>query len=97
LDPTCSPLERLVELTPYMVETIAEDARVPGQCRRLEVILGPAAPRRVVEQVERLFAPARAAGLAVEVHRGTGPTRRGSRGRRGGSGRGADVWRRRCR
>ena len=71
-DPTCAPLERLVELTPYMVETIVEDARGPGQCRRLELILGPAASRRGVEQVERLFAPARAAGLSVEVHRGTG-------------------------
>jgi acyl carrier protein len=71
-DPTCTPLERLVELTPYMVETIVEDARGPGKCCRLELILGPAASRRVVEQVERLFAPARAAGLSVEVHRGTG-------------------------
>jgi hypothetical protein len=70
-DPTCAPLERLVDLTPYMVETVVEDARGLGRCRRLEVILGPAASRRVVERVECLFAPARAAGLAVEVHRGT--------------------------
>src|SRR5262249_19361862 len=62
-------LERLVELTPYMIETIDEDARVPGRYRRLEVILGPGQPDRVAAQVEAVFAPARAAGLVVEVHR----------------------------
>ena len=62
-------LERLVELSPYMVETIVEDARVPGRYRRLEVILGPGHPERVAAQVEAVFAPARAAGLVVEVHR----------------------------
>jgi len=62
-------LERLVELSPYMVETIVEDARVPGRYRRLEVILGPGQPDRVAAQVEAVFAPARAAGLVVEVHR----------------------------
>jgi acyl carrier protein len=62
-------LERLVELSPYMVQTIIEDARVPGRYRRLEVILGPAQSERVAAQVEAAFAPARAAGVAVEVHR----------------------------
>ncbi len=62
-------LERLVELSPYMVETIVEDARVPGRYRRLEVILGPGQPDRVAARVEAVFAPARAAGLVVEVHR----------------------------
>jgi len=62
-------LERLVELSPYMVQTIIEDARVPGRSRRLEVILGPGHSERVAAQVEAVFAPARAAGLVVEVHR----------------------------
>src|SRR5262249_551782 len=62
-------LERLVELSPYMVQTIIEDARVPGRSRRLEVILGPGHSERVAAHVEAVFAPARAAGLVVEVHR----------------------------
>ena len=69
-DPSCPVLERLVELTPYMVETVVEDARVPGRYRRLEVILGPGEPQGTLERVERLFARARATGLPVEVHRG---------------------------
>jgi len=68
-DPGRPLLERLVELSPYMVETIVEDARVPGRYRRLEVILGPGQSERVAAQVEAVFAPARAAGLVVDVHR----------------------------
>jgi acyl carrier protein len=68
-DPGRPLLERLVELSPYMVETIVEDARVPGRYRRLEVILGPGQSERVAAQVEAVFAPARAAGLVVEIHR----------------------------
>lgn len=67
VDPACPPLERLVELTPYMVETIVEDARGPRRTRRLEVIVGPGQPPQSATQVERLVTAARAAGLSVHV------------------------------
>jgi len=66
-DPGCPLLERLVELTPYMVETIVEDARGRGRTRRLEVIVGPGQPPQAATQVEHLLAAARAAGLTVDV------------------------------
>jgi hypothetical protein len=72
-DPKCHVLERLADLTPYMVQTVLEDVRSPGRCRRLEVILGPAQPQPALAKVERLFELARAAGLTVEVRRGVGP------------------------
>jgi hypothetical protein len=71
-DPKCPVLERLAELTPYMVQTVLEDVRGPGRCRRLEVILGPTQPQPALAKVERLFELARAAGLSVEVRRGGG-------------------------
>ncbi len=69
IDPHLSPLERLVELTPYMVQTIIEDARGSGRCRKLEVVLGPGRRAAASKDVDRLLTAARAAGLAVEVHR----------------------------
>ncbi len=66
-DPGGPLLERLVELTPYMVETIVEDARYRGRTRRLEVIVGPGQPPQAATQVEHLLAAARAAGLSVHV------------------------------
>jgi hypothetical protein len=81
-DPGCPLLERLVELTPYMVETIVEDARGRGRTRRLEVIVGPGQPPQSATQVEHLLTAARAAGLSVHVCGGTsaraapGPVRR---------------------
>jgi hypothetical protein len=71
VDPDRPLLERLVELTPYMVETIVEDARGPERTRRLEVIVGPGQPPQSAMQVERLLAAARAAGLSVHVSGGT--------------------------
>jgi len=84
-DASCPVLERLVTLTPYMVETIVEDVGMPGRGRRLEVIVGPTEPARSLAQIERLFAGARASGLSVEVHRG--PAVRGERVPRAPSGR----------
>ena len=53
-----------------MVETIVEDARVPGRYRRLEVILGPGQSRSASPPRSRQYAPARARqGLVVEIHR----------------------------
>jgi hypothetical protein len=65
-DPGLPPLERLVELTPYMVQTIVEDAR-GGRTSQLEVVVGPDQPGDAAAQVERLCAAARAAGLSVHV------------------------------
>ena len=70
-DPARPLLERRVELTPYMVETIVEDACRPGHSRRLEVIIGPGQPPQATTQVERLLTAARAAGLSVQVSGGT--------------------------
>jgi hypothetical protein len=67
VDPGCPPLERLVELTPYMVQTIVEDARGPARTRLLEVIVGPGQPPQSATQVEHLVAAAHAAGLSVHV------------------------------
>jgi hypothetical protein len=65
-DPALPPLERLLELTPYMVQTIVDDAR-GARTRRLEVIVGPDQPGDAMRQVERLCTAARAAGLSVHV------------------------------
>ena len=66
-NPGLPSLERLVDLDPYMVETIVEDARYPGSSRRLELILGPGQTAQSATQVERLLAAARAAGLSVRI------------------------------
>jgi hypothetical protein len=66
-NPDLPSLERLVELDPYMVQTIVEDARCPGSSRKLELILGPGQSVQSATQVERLLAAARAAGLSVRI------------------------------
>src|SRR5262245_20693254 len=66
-NPDLPSLERLVELDPYMVQTIVEDARYPGSSRQLELILGPGQAARSSTQVEHLLAAARAAGLSVRI------------------------------
>src|SRR5262245_49948558 len=66
-NPDLPSLERLVELDPYMVQTIVEDARYPGSSRQLELILGPGQSAQSSTQVEHLLAAARAAGLSVRI------------------------------
>ncbi len=81
-DPACPPLERLVELTPYMVQTIVEDARGPGRTQRLEVLVGPGQPAQSATQVEHLVAAARAVGLPVHVAGAIARAAQQPRGRR---------------
>jgi hypothetical protein len=62
-------LERAEQLTPYVVETIAEDVAHAGPGARLDVALPRRADARTLAAVRDVFASLRARGVTVRVHR----------------------------
>lgn len=65
-------LHRAGWLTPYTVETIAEDAARAGRGTRLEMIVSPGASDMVLERLDEQFAWLRRRGVEVCVSREPG-------------------------
>jgi len=70
-------LERSVALTPYMAETIAEDAGWAGRGARVEITVPPDVSDSVLASVEQAFARSRALGIEVQVFREAAPCEQG--------------------
>jgi hypothetical protein len=81
-------LERAERLTPYVVETIAEDAVRAGPGARLDVALPRCVDARTLAAVRAVFRLLRGRGIAVRVRRGAPP----DRGWRGTSTRRRPPW-----
>jgi hypothetical protein len=67
---TRGALERAEPLTPYVVETIAEDAVRAGPGARLDVAVPRCVDARTLAAVRAVFGVLRARGIAVRVRRG---------------------------
>jgi acyl carrier protein len=64
-------LERAVELSPYMVQTVAEDVRSAGPNAYVEVVVPEHEPDEMVASIEQRFARVRRRGATVNVSRGS--------------------------
>ncbi len=65
-------LERAVELSPYMVQTIADDIEGAGAHAYVEVVIPPGASEEMLALIEHAFARVRRRGATVELSRGVG-------------------------
>lgn len=65
-------LERAVEMSPYMVQTVAEDVGSAGPSAYVEVVVPEDEPDETLASIDHGFARVRRRGTTVSVSRGTG-------------------------
>ncbi len=63
-------LERAVEMSPYMVQTVAEDVESAGPQAYVEVVVPEHEPDEMVASIDHTFARVRRRGATVNVSRG---------------------------